>query len=195
MNHDHDHHADLDRGEGLHGAGNAGQPEPTSHTLRSLPKVRLYAKSAAMTIELDAMKPDKDRGGLIYPGRDTWTLRIELANVQPSSGGRRYDWSNKISLQLTPSELPVFVSTIMGWSKDCAFTNHGTARNKSLRVENQDGKIYFDIREGMAGAALPVPDQERYGMGMLCAVTLQRNHPETGAQLALNMIKQLYGRS
>lgn len=179
--------------EGL-AAGDAGQAEPGSQALRSLPKVRLYSKGAAMTIELDPLKPDKDRGGLIYPGRDTWTLRIELARAQPSSGGRRYDWASKISLQLTPSELPRFVSTVMGWSTSCEFKNHGTARNKSLHVENQEARIYFDMREGQDGVAMPVSDLERYSLGMLCAVVLQRNHTETGAQIALNMIKQLYGR-
>lgn len=178
------------------GAGAGGDPvTPEPQDLRQRPKVRLHAKGAAMTVELDPLPEDTSRGGLIYPGRPFWTLRVELAGGLPGTGGRRFDWANKVALQLTPSELPLFVATVMRWAPDCVFTNHGTARNKSLRVENQDGKIYFAISEGGDGHAMPVADRDRYGLSMLCAIALQRNHPDTGAQLALNMIKQLYSSS
>lgn len=62
-------------------------------------------------------------------------------------------------------------------------------------MKHQEGKIYFAISGGGNRCTIPVVNRHCYGLWMLCTIALQRNHPDTGAQLVLDMTKQLCSSS
>lgn len=71
------------------------------------------------------------------------------------SGSRRFDWASKISLMVTESELPYFLSVLYGWLPSFEGKFHGSQKNKSFKVENQQGKIFFSL--SLAGRSIAAP--------------------------------------
>lgn len=167
-------------------AGRAASPVPTAapvaSALASLPKVRVFASSAALVFELDQLRE-------AVTGHGSHTLRIEGARSAERGG---FDWTRKIAVQLAGQELPCFVATVMGWRDPFEIRHHGRQRDKSLRVRWQNQGLYVDLRQGRAGAAAPVCEADRYALAMLCADVLGRNHPGVGAGAALDVLRQIY---
>ncbi len=99
-----------------------------------------YGTKAALTFETD-----ESRAGMP-------TIFIDAA---ASVGERKYDWSNKLRLQLTRQELPVVAAVFLGILPKCEFKNHGEGKDKGFSIENQ-GKAFF-IRVFAKGKNFPVP--------------------------------------
>ena len=64
------------------------------------------------------------------------TIRLEAAAKLPTQD-KKYDWNNKVSIQITKTELPCVVGVLLGYMKSCQFKNHGGDANKSFLIENQ----------------------------------------------------------
>lgn len=67
------------------------------------------------------------------------TLSVDAAN---STAPKVYDWSNKIRLQLTQNELPIFVALIMGYIPKAEFSNHN---GKGMKIVNQGKSLFFQL--------------------------------------------------
>lgn len=156
----------------------------TAAALAALPKVRIATMKAGAVFEMDRLRSHDAAGDQV----GGWTLRAEAAKA--ASDG--VDWSRKIALQVMREELPLLIAVIMGWRQVFEVRHHGPARNKSMRLENQDGgALYLDLREGARGAAVPIGAGHRFDLAMLCANVLDRNHREGGAAVGLDVLRDI----
>lgn len=156
----------------------------THEALAALPKVRIATMKAGAVFEMDRLRSHDDAGDEV----GGWTLRAEAARAAADG----VDWSRKIALQVMREELPLLIAVIMGWRQVFEVRHHGFARNKSMRLENQDGGVLFlDLREGARGAAVPIGAGHRFDLAMLCANVLDRNHREGGATVGLDVLRDI----
>lgn len=129
--------------------------------------VKAYGKKAALSFEAD-----ETRAGC-------FTVAVDGAGCL---GERRYDWSNKLRVQLTLEELIQFTAVLYGIMPLVEFRNHGTDRNKGFVFERQaDGYFGKVMRSGDDRVlyAVPVAEVATFQIAMLCLRQLRRNYPWT----------------
>lgn len=127
--------------------------------------VKAYGKKAALSFEADETRA----GG--------FTVAVDGASCL---GERRYDWSNKLRVQLTLEELIQFTAVLYGVMPLVEFRNHGTGRNKGFVFERQaDGYFGKVMRSGDDRVlyAVPVAEVSAFQIAMLCLRQLRRNYP------------------
>lgn len=73
--------------------------------------------------------------------------RPTLALEGAFKAGAKYDWEQKLSLQLTLRELPVFACTCLGWRNACLFDKRGGS-GKGLSLEWQEDRIFVRLWQG-----------------------------------------------
>lgn len=81
------------------------------------------------------------------------TINVDAANS--FSNQKRFDWNNKISLMITDAELPYFIAVLNGWIIEFEGRFHGPQKNKSFKIINQRGKLFFSL--SLAGRSVGVP--------------------------------------
>lgn len=105
-------------------------------------KVRCYASKAGLTIEATSlMKKNVPIG---------YTVNIDVAPRNKDE----VDWSNKITVQVSETELPIFASVMLGYLPKAHFKRS----DKGIFIERQKGKTFISATQGAGKAyALPVP--------------------------------------
>lgn len=106
-------------------------PENSSEI--SYDSVKVHGGKAALTIEASRSK------------RDVPTINIEAAKMKDPAA-RTYDWSNKIILQLTVSELHHAMCLFLGWIDEVKGNNHGHDNDKFFQIERQHGSYAGTIK-------------------------------------------------
>ena len=148
--------------------------------------MHIYGNQAALTIE-----DSRTRGSENTPG--VHTLMIEIARKQ--SNANRYDWDNKLSVQLTESEMPQLLSLLMGWQTNCVFGYHGEGRDKVLNVAHQGKHLYVSMAQGGATAgALSVNAADTFAWSMQLLRQLSRNYGGMSSDALLIVLKNTMGR-
>lgn len=121
------------------------------------------------------------------------TLRIEAA---PKKGGntKAYDWTNKVSVQVTKTELPIVVAVLLGFLPSCEFGNHGDTA-KWFAIENQGTSFYIKVGQASDKRILPcpVPIVEAHLAGMLALSQYTKNFEGMTTDAALEAIKVMSG--
>ena len=136
---------------------------------------RVYGGKAALCIE-----PDETRQG--EP-----TLRIEAARA---TAPRKYDWRQKLSLQLTREELPVIAATVLGFLTHCEYKNHGPNQDKGLEIVHQGTHLYVRLFQKDRGVvAVPVTAADSYALGALCLRQLRKTAPWLSDQGVMTLLK------
>ena len=136
---------------------------------------RVYGGKAALCIE-----PDETRQG--EP-----TLRIEAARA---TAPRKYDWRQKLSLQLTREELPVIAATVLGLLPRCAYNNHGPNQDKGLEIVHQGTHLFVRVFQKDRGVvAVPVTAADSYALGALCLRQLRKTAPWLSDQGVMTLLK------
>jgi len=136
---------------------------------------RVYGGKAALCIE-----PDETRQG--EP-----TLRIEAARA---TAPRKYDWRQKLSLQLTREELPVIAATVLGFLTHCEYKNHGPNQDKGLEIVHQGTHLYVRLFQKERGVvAVPVTAADSYALGALCLRQLRKTAPWLSDQGVMTLLK------
>lgn len=129
-------------------------------------------------------EPDQTRSG--------WdTARIEAAaKLNPNS--KAFDWENKITIQLTKSELPIVISVLLGYKKECKFQNHGES-NKWFEIINQGSNFFVKVGDVLNKKLIvcPVPIVEAHLMGLLGLSQHTKNFDGLTSDAALSAIKVL----
>ena len=130
-----------------------------------------------------------------------WTLNIEgavaLGSDAARAGGfsKAFDWKNKIVLQLTRPELPVFTAVMLGHLKSCRFDGHGigdAASTKSFSADHQPGKVFINLKEaGKPLVAVPIPLAEALDVGHVALVQYAANFPGLSPSAALSSIARM----
>jgi hypothetical protein len=124
---------------------------------------------------------------------DIHTLRIDAAS---SVGERKFDWANKIGIQITAQELPVIAALFCGLIDRCEFKNHGAKKNKGFKIEaqpNRSGKgkqFFFNVSEaGKSLKAAPVGAEDAFFVRNLVLSQLAKNSPELDGTVLLTSLK------
>jgi hypothetical protein len=105
-------------------------------------KVKCYGSSAALTVEATRLGDDTLSAG--------HTVNLELARKHASTG---FNWSNKITIQLSEAELVLMACVCMGYLPEAKFQRP----NKGLTIQRQPNKLYVTASQGRLSASLPLP--------------------------------------
>lgn len=95
---------------------------------RTYDQVKVHGGRAALTIQADVTK------------RDQPTIRIEAARKVGTTQAEGYDWTNKIAIQLTTTELQHCTALFHGQISHLKFQNHGFEQDKWFEIEKQSGQ-------------------------------------------------------
>jgi len=122
-------------------------------------KYRCFSKSAGMTIEATTRKAEP-KGP---------TINIDIAPRRNNS----INWKDKITVQLSDTELPVFAAVCLGFLPSCKIARPG----KGLEVIRQEGKLYFRASAGKGCLyALPAQIGEAFN---ICTLVLRQLEQQT----------------
>ncbi|RME81254.1 MAG: hypothetical protein D6775_14060 [Caldilineae bacterium] len=92
----------------------------------------VYGRRAALCV-----KTDRNSQGRPTLGID---CAFHIANG-------RYDWNEKLYIQLTEHELPLFSAVILGYASRCTFDKRGNS-GKGLALERQGGHLFMRAWKG-----------------------------------------------
>jgi len=96
----------------------------------------VYGKSAALCFTEDETQVSNARP---IP---TPTVRLDAAMAVRD---REYDWSEKISVQLTKTELPMVTAVFLGLIPSFEGKNHGPQKTKGFSVNHQGQNLYIEV--------------------------------------------------
>lgn len=128
------------------GRGNQSRPPQNGSGRRDreyAQQAKAFGGKAALCVEADAAR-----------FRDTPTVRFELALAVAE---KEYDWGNKLSIQVTRTELPNVCAVFLGMLPRYEMKNHGPDSSKWLSMEHQGAVIFVKGGAKDAGIrALPI---------------------------------------
>jgi len=116
-------------------------------------RLRLFGKSAAHTLEVSAHRRGSDFSGV-------HVVSIDSAPALPAGAG--YDWARKLTLQLTPEEMPAVLAVLMGLAPAVRFAHHGPKRDKFFEVRRQASSLVIVTGQQAVSLAVPVPVASGY---------------------------------
>lgn len=98
------------------------------------------------------------------------TIAVDAAS---STAPKVYDWSKKIRLQLTPSELPILLAVLLGFIPEAEFANHN---GKGMKIQHQGKSIFFQLYgKDMGSRSVPVGVSDCFYVTSLCIRQLKRS--------------------
>lgn len=92
------------------------------------------------------------------------TIQIEAANVLGGGQRRSFDWSNKITIQLSEQEMMLTLALFMGKIQAISIAGHGDQRDKFLRLERQPHAWFAEVGQRgrpLRSAPISAPDASR----------------------------------
>ncbi len=140
----------------------------------------VYGKSAALSFE-----ESFTRGGVP-------TVCIDAATA---SGPRAYDWSAKIRVQLTSSELPAVAAVFLGFIPRCEFTNHGEHSDKGFSIERQENGFFARVfAKGEKVRAVPITPNDAFYVCSLVIRQIIEGQPWLTADAVAAMVRGAFLR-
>lgn len=116
------------------------------------------------------------------------TIRIEAAE---SIASKRYNWSDKISIQLSGRELPGVLATFMQIQTKFDGKGHGAQNEKWFTIENQTGKVFLSVNtKGRTARSVPIGPGDCFGVVTLLIEQMLKNSPFLSADTLLNIVKR-----
>ena len=162
-----------------HGGKNGGTPDPQLQ-----PKLRLFGKSAAHTLEVT----DHRRGGDFM---GTHVVSIDSAAAHGTDG--TYAWERKLVVQLTPEEMPAIVATLMGLTPSARFGNHGADKSKFIEVRRQEGGLVIVTGDKAGSYSVPVPTHTAYYVLDLFCRAMARDGSGRCVSDIVALVRAVYG--
>lgn len=138
--------------------------------LQDLKKHRCYGERAALCVE-----ESTTRGG--FP-----TILLQVA--PRASRHADSEWDKSVKIQLTDTELPVFVGLLMGYIANCDFKR----QRKGIEIRRQQGSLYFHASESCS-YALPVYPGDVFHITTLTLSQLEKSAFEVDRTLMLASIR------
>lgn len=149
-------------------------------TGREEPSLHVYGGKGALTFEAD-----ETRGG--YP-----TVSLDAA---VATGPREYNWTDKVRVQFTRTELPVVLAVLLGLVGRCEFGSHGENNDKGFSLEHQKDKVFVRVFAKDQGVrAVPVPLVDAYSVSCLVARQLRKGSPWMTTGDILSFVRLTVGR-
>lgn len=116
----------------------------------------------------------------------TQTLNLELA----FKVGARYDWTNKITVQVSRAEFPNFCAVLIGLKRKEEGKYHGGAKNKSWHLEWGDaGGLGLKLSDGGSYRSIMLGENELFWLSSLAIDQLGKNTGAATHSDTLNMLK------
>ena len=161
------------------------------------PKLRLFGKSAAHTLEVTDHRRGSDFLG-------THVVSIDSAAAHGSHGiqitqstSSTYAWERKLVVQLTPEEMPAIVATLMGITPSARFGNHGADKSKFIEVRRQEGGLLIVTGDKAGSYSVPVPTRTAYYvLDLFCramAMSMTKDGPGRNVSDILALVKAVHG--
>jgi hypothetical protein len=118
------------------------------------------------------------------------TIRLEGAPSK-GDGTKAFNWNEKVSIQITKTELPIVIGVLLGFLPMCEFKNHGGDAAKWFYMENQGKNFFFKIGQGNPKrmSVCPIPTVEAHLMGIIALTQHTKNFEGLGTGTALDAIK------
>lgn len=154
---------------------------------------KVHGARAALEVKPDTKQKARDAGLVDMNGEENifHTLRLEAAQNN-NSGDRTYNWGNKIALQLTDIELPLFIGVCMGYYPKIEFSNHGVGgekSSKSFSAEFQKGNVFISLsQKDKPICAVPINFVQSNHIGLIALEVYTRNFSGLDSQTVLNSI-------
>ncbi|MDH6186782.1 hypothetical protein [Polaromonas sp. CG_23.6] len=159
------------------------EPAPTRAPERL--QVKLFGSQAAHTLETVPHRRSSSFMGV-------QVVTIESARAlgkDGSDGSGGYDWGRKLTVQLTPEEMPGAMAVLMNLSASVRFGQHGAARDKFVELRRQDGGMVLVTGQGSAVYAVPVKTGQLYYLLGLFAQAMARGLPGGSVAEVLALVK------
>ena len=131
----------------------------------------MQQKSSAKSGHLKQEDRKNFRSHHVYATRSAVEFRVDVTragnqtvtiDAASARGNGRYNWDNRISIQVTPHELPYLAAVFNHLLLECKFDNHGGDKGFSLEYQPQYGKflvkIYRKPNKGMHVVPIPAAD-------------------------------------
>lgn len=135
--------------------GNTNEP----FNQETAPKVRCFGSRAALTLEATPLMRQGQQIGE--------TLNLDVAPRHEET----VSWKNKITVQMSDTELPLFAAMCLGFLPSVSFKRPG----KGINIERQPNKLFVSATEGYGKAfALPVPIGQTFQLGALAIEQLRK---------------------
>lgn len=116
------------------------------------------------------------------------TIRIEAAE---STTSKRYNWNDKISIQLSGRELPGVLATFLQMQSKFSGKGHGAKNEKWFTIENQPGKVFFSVNtKGQPARSVPIESGDCFGVVTLLIEQMLKNSPFLSPETLLNIVQR-----
>ena len=133
-------------GEAVRASGSQDPDDAAPPSPQGRLQVRLFGRDAAHTLEIGP-----HRRGSSFMG--VHVVTVESARAFGSGG---YDWGRKLTVQLTPEEMPAAIAVLMNLSASARFGQHGPDRDKFVELRRQEGGMVLVTAQGSSVYAVPV---------------------------------------
>ncbi|WP_293637166.1 hypothetical protein [Polaromonas sp.] len=145
-------------------------------------QVKLFGSNAAHTLEIGTHRRSTSFMGV-------QVVTIESARALGSGGSGGYDWGHKLTVQLTPEEMPGAMAVLMNLYPSVRFGQHGAARDKFVELRRQDGGMVLVTGQGSAVYAVPVKTPQLYYLLGLFARAMAQGLPGGSVAEVLALVK------
>lgn len=123
-----------------------------------------------------------------------YTLRLEAAKA---IGERKYDWNNKITIQLTRDELPCVAAVFLGILPKTEGKNHGVGdqQGKGFEIEHQGNKLFVKVfAPQKPPCAVPVSPEDAFTVASLLVRQIRKGKPWLSGNDIITMLRAIIGR-
>jgi hypothetical protein len=123
-------------------------PTPSSASPPSVShlQLKLFGRDAAHTLEVGPHRRSADF-------LNVHVVTIESARALQGGG---YDWRQKLTIQLTPDEMPAVIAVLIGVNMSVKFSQHGADHDKFVEFRRQEGGILLVTGQQKNAYAVPV---------------------------------------
>ncbi len=183
-----------------HNPFRANNPAPDSNSLRQIRahSYKVHGGKAALEVKPDEKLKSSQQGIVDENGEQNifYTIRLEAA-LSNNSTDRSYNWKDKVAIQLTDIELPLFIGVCLGYYQKISFSNHGVGGEKSSKffgVEHQGTKVFFQLgQKDKSIRPVPVNLPQSMHIGLMALEVYCRNFPGVDSNTVLNSISSICG--
>jgi hypothetical protein len=154
--------------------------DPGALNLPGRLQVRLLGRESAHILEIGP-----HRRSASFMGAHVVT--IESAHALLGASG--YDWDNKLTLQLTPEEMPLATAVLMNLSASARFGRDGAERGKFAELRRQESGLVLVTGQGGAVHAVPVKAGALYYLLSLFCRAMARGLPGSSVAEVLALVE------
>jgi hypothetical protein len=109
-------------------------------------QLKLFGSEAAHTLEIGPHRRSADFLG-------AQVVTVESARALQGGG---YEWRRKLTIQLTPEEMPAAIAVLMGLTSRVQFAQHGADHDKFFELRRQEGGMMLVTGQKSFTYAVPV---------------------------------------